>query len=83
MHVVYYLVKAWLYFNSQIICNHGSPDPREGGEPSRCFDLLKDLEAVFLPTVQLHYNVSHYSVVFDITQLCHGSQNDYYALCAL
>ena len=27
-------------------------------------------------TVQPHYNVPHYSAVFNITRSCHGSRND-------
>ena len=34
-------------------------------------------------TVELHYNVSHYSVVFYITRPCHGSKIDYSAVCLL
>ena len=31
-------------------------------------------------TVQPHYNAPHYSVVFNITQPCSGSQKDYIAI---
>ena len=34
-------------------------------------------------TVQLHYNTPHYNAVFNITRPCHGSQNDYFAICLL
>ena len=34
-------------------------------------------------TVQPHYNVAHYSAVFNITRPCHGSRNDYFAICVL
>ena len=34
-------------------------------------------------TVQPHYNASHYSAVFNITQSCHGSQINYFAICLL
>ena len=30
-----------------------------------------------------HYNRSQYSAVFDKTHPCHGSQNDYFAVCVL
>ena len=36
-----------------------------------------------LITVQPRYNAPHYSAVFSITQSCHGSQNDYFAICLL
>ena len=34
-------------------------------------------------TGQPHYNASHYSAVFNITQSCHGSQINYFAICLL
>ena len=34
-------------------------------------------------TVQPRYNVPHYSADFSITRSCHGSQNDYFAICLL
>ena len=32
-------------------------------------------------TLQPHYNAPHYNAVFIITQPCHGSQVDYFAIC--
>ena len=34
-------------------------------------------------TVQPRYNAPLYSAVFNITRPCHGSQNDYFAVCLL
>ena len=36
-----------------------------------------------LYTVQPHYNMPHYSAVFNITHACHGSQNVYLTICLL
>ena len=41
---------------------------------------MKVLE-VHRSTLQPHYNASHYNVVSIISQLCHGSQIDYFAIC--
>ena len=38
---------------------------------------------IYSNTVQPRYNAPHYSAVFSITRSCHGSQNDYFALCLL
>ena len=34
-------------------------------------------------TVRPHNNTPHYKAVFNITRPCHGSQNDYFAICLL
>ena len=34
----------------------------------------------FTKTVQPHYNMPRYSTVFNITQQCHGSQDDSFAV---
>ena len=31
--------------------------------------------------VQPHYNAPHYNAVFNIAQLCHGYQTEYFAIC--
>ena len=59
------------------------------GVTSQQFNLFRELDKLKAPfewlcsTVQPRYNAPHYSEVFSITRSCHGSQNDYFAICLL
>ena len=52
---------------------------------ARTNDKNKSLVSVAMPktccTLQPYHNTSHYIVVFIITQSCHGSQIDHFAIC--
>ena len=47
---------------------------------ANCFFFYAVAHFIITGTVQPHYNVPHYNAVFSITQPCHGSQSNYFAM---